>query len=197
MTQLTREQAFGVLAKAGFPSGPFKTNTGISAPFRMVMVAIGGAESDLTVEAQGPPNKDGSVDRGWIQINSVHGYDEDLLKSDPVYTARAGLQILLQQGVRAWAAYGVRNAEGVYPYVRRMPPGFGGPDVGIGTKSVAEVNKSVQAFLNEQSTTTTPLVVDGAFGPRSEAALVAWKRVHHNDGAKVVNAPTWLKMGVQ
>ena len=197
MTQLTREQAFAVLERVGFPAGQFRTNTGVDMPFLTLVVAIGGAESDLTINAQGPPNNDGSIDRGWKQINSVHGYDPTLLLSDPVYTAQAALQILLQQGVRAWAAYGVRNSEGAYPYVRKLPPSFGGPVVGIGTKSAREINKSVQAFLNSQGTTTTQLVVDGAFGPRSEAALLAWKKIHHNDGSKVADAETWRRMGLR
>ena len=162
------------------------------------MVAVGGAESDLFVDAQGTMNSDGSQDNGWLQINNKAwpSFDPELLLSDPVYCAKAGFQVFTIQGLRAWYAYQLKDgAPG--PYLRRMPPGQGGPDVGIGTKSASEINKSVQAFLNSATPKpAVPLVVDGAFGPKSEAALLAWKKVNHNDGTKVVNAATWLKMGL-
>lgn len=70
-----------------------------------VMVAIGGAESGWNVAAESPPNDNGTVDEGWLQINSVHGYDSARLRSDPVYTARAGYQVYKKQGLAAWSTY--------------------------------------------------------------------------------------------
>lgn len=69
------------------------------------MIAIGMAESGLRVDAINTSNRNGSVDRGWLQINSIHNYDASRLLSDPVYTANAGLNIWKGQGLRAWAVY--------------------------------------------------------------------------------------------
>ena len=70
-----------------------------------IMVAIGGAESGWKVDATSPQNTNGTVDYGWLQINSVHGYDVNKLTSDPVYNARAGYQIYKSQGLGAWSTY--------------------------------------------------------------------------------------------
>lgn len=67
--------------------------------------AIGLAESNGEVDAQ-HTNSDGSIDRGWLQVNSVHKqYDPKKLLSNPVYTAKAGHDIYLTQGWRAWSTY--------------------------------------------------------------------------------------------
>lgn len=196
--RLTRESALAALAQAGFTDARIITNTGVSASTRTVMVAIGGAESDLYIDAQNTANSNGSVDNGWLQINSAAwpNFDPKLLLSDAVYTAKAGYQVFSTQGLRAWYAYQLKDGT-VGPYARRMPPGLGGPDVGVGTKAAVEVVKSVQAFLNRATPAANPqLVVDGAFGPKSEAALLAWKKINHNNGTKVVDATTWTKMGL-
>ncbi len=198
--RLTRETALQALAQAGFTDVKITTNAGFLAPVRVVMTAVGGAESDLFVDAQSPSNSDGSVDHGWLQINSKAWphFDPKLLLSDAVYTAKAGFQVFSIQGLRAWYAYQTKDGQ-PGPYLRRMPPGLGGPDVGYntGTKASVEVVKSVQAFLNRATPAANPqLTVDGAFGPKSETALLAWKKVNHNDGTKVVNAGTWAKMGI-
>lgn len=70
-----------------------------------IMTAIGGAESGWKVDAVGGPNDNGTYDYGWLQINSVHGFDRERLLSDPVYTARAGLKIYRSQGLEAWSTY--------------------------------------------------------------------------------------------
>ena len=197
--RLTREQALAALAQAGFTDVKITTNLGHSVPVRVLMTAIGGAESDLFVDAQSPSNSDGSVDNGWLQINSRAWpkYDPTLLRSDAVYCAKAGFQVFSIQGVRAWYAYQLKDGT-PGPYVRRMPPGMGGPDVGIGTKAANEVVRSVQAFLNRATPAANPqLVVDGAFGPKSEAALMAWKKVNlPADTSKVVSEVVWQKMGL-
>lgn len=69
-----------------------------------IMVAIGGAESGWKVDAT-HTNDNGTTDDGWLQINSVHGYDRARLRSDPVYTARAGKAIYQKQGLAAWSTY--------------------------------------------------------------------------------------------
>lgn len=69
-----------------------------------IMVAIGGAESGWRINAT-HTNDDGSEDDGWLQINSVHGFDKARLRSDPVYTAEAGLKVWKSQGFGAWVTY--------------------------------------------------------------------------------------------
>lgn len=70
-----------------------------------IMVAIGGAESSWNVAAESPKNTNGTIDYGWLQVNSAHGYDPARLKSDPVYTARAAYAIYKKQGLGAWSTY--------------------------------------------------------------------------------------------
>jgi len=82
------------LKQAGWPNNLIPT-----------MVAIGGAESRWRIDAVGGPNGDGTYDYGWLQINSIHGYDKARLLSDPVYTARAARTIYRQQGFGAWSVY--------------------------------------------------------------------------------------------
>ena len=194
--RLNRETALAVLDAAGFPSGPFTTNTGITTNFDVVFVAVATAESSLFIDAQGPPNPDGTIDYGFIQINSRHGFDSARLLSDAAYTAACGLQILLQQGVRAWAAYAVAQ-NGAYPYARWMPPGLGGPDLAPG--SSGDMVRSLQTFLNTQPTTTTPLEVDGGWAASTTSptgqAVKAWKVKNFNDGSVNVNGRTWAAMG--
>lgn len=69
-----------------------------------VMVAIGGAESRWRINAT-HKNDNGTTDYGWLQVNSVHGYDSAKLTTDPVYTARAAYSIYKSQGLAAWSTY--------------------------------------------------------------------------------------------
>jgi hypothetical protein len=69
-----------------------------------IMAAIGMAESGGRIDAT-HTNDDGTTDDGWLQINSSHGYDRQRLRSDPVYTARAGVAIERSQGLGAWTTY--------------------------------------------------------------------------------------------
>lgn len=193
MTQLIREEAFTALEKVGFPTGLFRTAHTGEVPFLTVMVAVGGAESDLTVDAEGPPNSNGTVDRGWLQINSVHGYDNERLLTDPAYTAQAAFNIFCAQGSRAWAAY----SSGAY--VRRLPPVYGGTVLGKTTmrSQPYELVKTVQARLNALKASAVPLVVDGAFGAKTEAALIAWKKTTKLEPHGLVDGPTWTALGVR
>lgn len=49
-------------------------------------------------------NKDGSVDYGLWQINSIHGYNPQKLY-DPKFNAKAAVSIYKSQGPKAWATY--------------------------------------------------------------------------------------------
>lgn len=75
----------------------------------IIAVSVALAESGGRVRAI-HRNKDGSVDRGPWQINSVHDqYDESLLLNDPRYNARAAYDIFRSQGWNAWTKY--RNGD--------------------------------------------------------------------------------------
>lgn len=49
-------------------------------------------------------NKDGSVDYGLFQINSVHGYNPSKLYN-PLYNAKAAVSVYRKQGLHAWSTY--------------------------------------------------------------------------------------------
>jgi hypothetical protein len=119
------------------------SNAGWPAVMIPQMIAIGLAESGLRVDAVSPKNRNGTTDRGWLQINSVHGYDAGKLTSDPVYTAAAGLNIWKSQGLRAWSTYNsgkagptvvARVADGLkkFPNVKPIDNPGNGPDLSPG-----------------------------------------------------------------
>lgn len=99
-TLVSPAQMAAALRRAGFP-----------IPMIPVMVAIGLAESGdpkhpgfSRVDAVSPPNKNGTIDRGVWQINSVHGFNPDtLLTLDG--NAAAAKQIYDKQGLGAWSTY--------------------------------------------------------------------------------------------
>jgi len=84
------------LKQAGWPNNLIPT-----------MVAIGGAESRWRIDAVGGPNGDGTYDYGWLQINSIHGYDKARLLSDPVYTPRAESLLPVDGSCGACRVHGV------------------------------------------------------------------------------------------
>lgn len=49
-------------------------------------------------------NKNGSVDYGLFQINSIHGYDKNDLM-DPEFNISVAYKIYKSQGLRAWSVY--------------------------------------------------------------------------------------------
>jgi hypothetical protein len=189
--RMSREDAFLVLQKVGWATGTVRTNLGHHTPLDVLTVAVGTAESGLFVDAKSPLNADGSQDFGWKQINTVHGYDEVKLLSDPVFCAQAALQILSQQGLRAWYAYQLKNgAPG--PYQRHLPPAYGGAELVEGSNGL--LVSSLQLFLNTQPTTEVPLKTDGGFGPATKLALQRWKGRFHSDGNARVTPATWRRM---
>lgn len=198
MTQLTREQARELILAAGCPTTIVKSNAGFVMPLANLMVGIASAESDLIVEAQNTFNSNGSVDNGLWQINDQAWpqFDPTRLRTDAAYNAKAAVTVLLNQGLRAWYAYQLRDGS-IGPYVRKMPPTGGGPDISYALRSRGLVVKSWQAGLNRSSVITEKLVVDGAYGPKSEAATVKWKSHFYPDGGRVeVNFGTWERAGL-
>ena len=76
--------------------------------------AIGCAESDLTADAVGPPNYNGTRDYGWLQINSIWfngtAYPSvaafsAAAKTDPIQSAVGALVIYGHQGLEAWSTW--------------------------------------------------------------------------------------------
>lgn len=70
-----------------------------------IMLAIMYAESSCRPNLDNTGlNKNGSVDYGLFQINSIHGHNpEDLM--DPEYNIKAAYKIYKSQGLRAWSVY--------------------------------------------------------------------------------------------
>ena len=70
-----------------------------------VMLAIMYAESNCRPNLDNSGlNKNGSVDYGLFQINSVHGYSkEDLM--DPEFNIKVAYKIYKSQGLKAWSVY--------------------------------------------------------------------------------------------
>lgn len=197
MTQLTRETARDLLLAGGCPQTMVRSNAGFEMPLVDLMVGIGSAESDLVVEALGLPNTDGSRDHGLWQINdrAWPRYDPEKLRADAAYNAQCAVSILFIQGLRAWYAYQLKDGS-VGPYIRKMPPGAGGPDLSYALRSRGLVVKSWQAALNKSSLITPKLVVDGNYGPKTETATLTWKRQFVQDGITAVNAATWARAGL-
>lgn len=91
-----RQGAANALRAAGFDESLIPT-----------MVAIAGAESGYRNDAVNDKNRNGSIDRGFMQINSIHAgnswYPTDF--NDPVQVAKAAKAIYDQQGLSAWSVY--------------------------------------------------------------------------------------------
>lgn len=69
------------------------------------MLAIMRAESGCNPLADNTGlNRDGTVDRGLFQINSIHGYPARTL-FDPSQNIQIAYKIWRSQGYRAWSAY--------------------------------------------------------------------------------------------
>lgn len=69
-----------------------------------IMLAIAKAESKLNPHALNRANRNGSVDIGIFQINSIHGYDEEYLKNED-NNLKIAREIYEKQGITAWASY--------------------------------------------------------------------------------------------
>ena len=69
-----------------------------------IMLAIAKAESKLNPHAINRANRNGSVDTGLFQINSIHGYSEEFLKNED-NNLKVAREIYDRQGITAWSAY--------------------------------------------------------------------------------------------
>jgi len=68
-----------------------------------IALAIAIAESKLNPNAVNTGNKNGSVDRGIFQINSIHGHGEELFNADT--NLQIARKIYDKNGWKAWSAY--------------------------------------------------------------------------------------------
>lgn len=100
-----------------------------NSPWRGTDLSIGVAvcapESDRNPAKVSPPNQDGSVDYGLMQVNSKHLEDGGLLASwttgqllDGAENVRAAAVVWKAQGWRAWSAYRAGLHEPFLPQAR-------------------------------------------------------------------------------
>lgn len=72
-----------------------------------IMIAIAKAESGMNPKAVNY-NRNGSIDTGLFQVNSVHGYD-GLSLFDPKKNIEAAREIYDRQGITAWSSFNNRS----------------------------------------------------------------------------------------
>lgn len=162
MTQLTREQAHTALTSAGWSGDLLDT-----------MTAIGAQESTLKVDQVGGPNRNGTYDYGWLQINSAKGYDKNRLLSDPVYNAQCALAIYKTQGLNAWVAYTSGD------YKKYLPPSKGGPQLSQGHGAwflIHDLQMFLNAALNLQG--ADRLSGTGYWGPTTQKYWEQYQALH-------------------
>lgn len=70
-----------------------------------VMAAVAMAESSGVINPPPHVNANGSIDYGLWQINSVHGYNVNQLRTDPAYNARAAVSIFNSGGAKEWTTF--------------------------------------------------------------------------------------------
>jgi hypothetical protein len=83
-----------MLGKAGFHPSEYPT-----------MKAIIKAESGNNPNAINTANRNGTIDRGLAQINSVHKQYDPKRLMDPQYNLNAAHDIYKSQGLKAWSTY--------------------------------------------------------------------------------------------
>jgi hypothetical protein len=104
--RLTHAEVIGLLQRT-------RNHLGQSFPAETwaVASAVAQAESALCPNAEGAPNRNGTVDRGLFQINSVHGFGADCL-FDAVCNTQAAITVYHgslaagYDGFRPWTVYG-------------------------------------------------------------------------------------------
>lgn len=115
MAVLTGPQVAALVIENGFPE-----------EHRVIMVAIAKAESGWRTDAINTANRNGSVDRGLFQINSVHGYDPARLLSDPRFNTQCAKRIYDSQGLKAWSTYNADKHVAYMPEASQAVANAGG-----------------------------------------------------------------------
>jgi cell wall-associated NlpC family hydrolase len=86
-----------------------------------IFMAIAKAESGWRPDAVNDKNRNGSIDRGLFQINSVHQGNPwyPTNPSDPLQSAKAAYAIFKSQGLKAWSVY---NSGAYKQFLQSAPP---------------------------------------------------------------------------
>lgn len=140
MTTITAAQCAALMRKVGFPESDLVT-----------MVAVAIAESGLRVEAYNPSSASGILQVLW---NVHRQYDKRRLLSDAEYNIKAGHDIYVSQGKRAWVAY----SSGAYQkYVNQARQGVA---------QAASVVGDPAPGIPTAGSSSTPSITYGAPGPQ-------------------------------
>lgn len=93
---LSPSELFGLISSAA---------PNMSVEDRRTMVAISLAESDGQLGALNTGNSNGTWDAGPWQVNEIHGFDQNRLRTDAQYSAMAAAQVFAKQGLKAWSVF--------------------------------------------------------------------------------------------
>lgn len=111
---------------------------GWNAQQAVVMTAIALAESSGNPGAVSKPNKNGTVDRGLFQINSVHSqYDPGKLL-DPAYNAKAAYEVAGGKDFTRWSTYNSGAYKKYLGEAQAASSGGGTTTVSGGTAAAAQ-----------------------------------------------------------
>lgn len=127
MPVLSPRQIYALAADAGFKT------PGQAITMTAIALAESGGNSDIVGH-----NRNGTIDVGLWQINSVHGYSESAMK-DPRQNAAAAKKIHEQQGYTAWVAFTTTDPQRSY---RRQLPAAINANPGSGT-SLGDILRSI------------------------------------------------------
>jgi hypothetical protein len=147
------------LAKVLFDAGFGDSVYGLGTTVNTVATAIGLAESGGITNRVSPPNSNGTIDRGIMQINSVH---TDLLANwwDPVANAKAAFTLFQAAGGKftPWSSY---NSGAYKLFLPRAGVGTANRDNAVPVQSASQEAGSTQTDVGGKL--TDPLVAIGNF----------------------------------
>lgn len=158
-----------------------------------IATAVALAESRGKMDATNT-NTNGTTDDGPWQVNSVHGYDRNRLRTDPAYTVAAAHEVWQKQGWRAWVTY----KTGAYL-------AFMGQDADLTADDPSLAEKIGRAILGPVTGSLVPDsvaegVAGGALGPIGGAVVTGQNPL---DGMAAVgriltsltDPSTWMRIG--
>lgn len=143
-------------------------------------LAIGYAESNATATAVSPPNRNGSVDFGFLQINSVHFGETEFKRRG--WNALTMLQLgpnidagrFLSDGWKNWKPWSTFNSNSYMKFVPQAE------------KDVADWHHKV----NTGQLASAPAVVKNTVGAAASTADTVGGFVH-----TITQAGTWVRIG--
>lgn len=143
-----------------------------------IAVAVALAESRGKMDAENH-NKDGSVDCGPWQVNSVHGYDCERLKSDPNYSADAAYAVWQSGGWHQWVTY---NTGAYVPFL--------GHDADLTADDPSILKKIGGAIID-----TSPIgIITGVSGPNVPNPVSGLEAIGHVMNT-LTNPSTYARLG--